>query len=554
MRWTLSCLFLASVLRPAAVSAQPTPFYDAVHPVAEAGRAWLVDQPVADWGEATGLAAHALLTTRVGPGAQSASAGYAGLSPLARARLNGAIAACVDAPGTPGSPLDTHLGRTTCIEAMSVHLVLGGPNEVGARQGVFEALGQWVVSLRAEMARAGPGAGGWSYLEGGLPEMVGTVFAVRALYAAERVSADFFDFASTLEFIDGLALANGGHRYRVGAGPATSASTAAAVFVRLVAGQPLEAPAIQGALEWLSVQHRLDASLDETGVFSTRYVDAFRFLAAEALGLTHTPRRDLLDGDDVGGVRDPAEDGLAEVPAGWAYDFGWQLGALQREDGAWCDGAAPPCAPSVAATALAVLTLAQVEAAALASAGGPLDRDGDGILDVEDVCPDLPDDGADRDGDGVGDPCDNCPELQNPAQMDSDGDGVGDACAEPIFDDEVCDGVDQDDDGEVDESAECPPGTHCWDGLCVPDEDSGPTLDAESSSDASVDGGVGDGGELDGGDLRGDVEPFDPGGPPGPFDDRALSSGCACDAGPGAPNRAWIALWVLLWGLRPKRR
>ena len=425
MRWTLSCLFLASALWPATASAQPTPFYDAVHPVAEAGRAWLVNQPVADWGEATGLAAHALLTTRVGPGAQSASAGYAGLSPLARARLNGAIAACVDAPGTPGSPLDTHLGRTTCIEAMSVHLVLGGPNEVGAQQGVFEALGQWIVSLRAEMARAGPGAGGWSYLEGGLPEMVGTVFAVRALYAAERVSADFFDFASTLEFIDALALANGGHRYRVGEGPATSASTAAAVFVRLVAGQPLEAPEIQGALEWLAAQHRLDASLDETGVFSTRYVDAFRFLAAEALGLTHTPRRDLLDGDDVGGVRDPAEDGLADVPAGWAYDFGWQLGALQREDGAWCDGAAPPCAPSVAATALAVLTLAQVEAAALASAAGPLDRDGDGILDVEDVCPDLPDDGADRDGDGVGDPCDNCPEIQNAAQMDSDGDGVG---------------------------------------------------------------------------------------------------------------------------------
>ena len=36
--------------------------------------------------------------------------------------------------------------------------------------------------------------------------------------------------------------------------------------------------------------------------------------------------------------------------------------------------------------------------------------------------------GNDRDGDGVPDNTDNCPDIANPDQADSDGDGDGDAC------------------------------------------------------------------------------------------------------------------------------
>jgi hypothetical protein len=67
------------------------------------------------------------------------------------------------------------------------------------------------------------------------------------------------------------------------------------------------------------------------------------------------------------------------------------------------------------------------------------DGDNDGISDVSDNCPTVPNAGqADADGDGLGDSCDtdrdgdghpnvsdNCPNAANPDQADWDGDGQG---------------------------------------------------------------------------------------------------------------------------------
>ena len=57
------------------------------------------------------------------------------------------------------------------------------------------------------------------------------------------------------------------------------------------------------------------------------------------------------------------------------------------------------------------------------------DIDGDGILNLEDNCPCVPNVGQeDKDRDGYGDVCDNCKNHYNPSQEDADMDGVGDLC------------------------------------------------------------------------------------------------------------------------------
>jgi len=57
------------------------------------------------------------------------------------------------------------------------------------------------------------------------------------------------------------------------------------------------------------------------------------------------------------------------------------------------------------------------------------DADGDGICGDVDNCPHTSNpDQQDSDGDGLGDVCDNCPATQNPVQLDNDSDGVGNVC------------------------------------------------------------------------------------------------------------------------------
>ena len=56
------------------------------------------------------------------------------------------------------------------------------------------------------------------------------------------------------------------------------------------------------------------------------------------------------------------------------------------------------------------------------------DRDGDGVLDAADLCPDVADPVQnDEDADGAGDRCDVCPQVAG-ATDDADGDHIGDAC------------------------------------------------------------------------------------------------------------------------------
>ncbi len=97
------------------------------------------------------------------------------------------------------------------------------------------------------------------------------------------------------------------------------------------------------------------------------------------------------------------------------------------------------------------------------------DRDGDGVLNDDDVFPDDGTEWIDTDGDGDGDNGDNCPAIPNPGQEDLDTDGRGDVCDDdrdgdgvPNVDDMFPDdptrwtAPDADNDGVPDELDQCP--------------------------------------------------------------------------------------------------
>jgi hypothetical protein len=93
-----------------------------------------------------------------------------------------------------------------------------------------------------------------------------------------------------------------------------------------------------------------------------------------------------------------------------------------------------PCAPDGACpSGLACVAGVCTSGAAAPDApvpDGPAgDRDGDGVPDAIDNCPDVknPDQGN-EDGDRFGDACDPCPPVADDAPRDTDGDGVADAC------------------------------------------------------------------------------------------------------------------------------
>ncbi len=136
----------------------------------------------------------------------------------------------------------------------------------------------------------------------------------------------------------------------------------------------------------------------------------------------------------------------------------------------------------------------------------PTDRDGDGVLDPDDVCPDVPgpqeNKGCpwpDRDNDGTVDPDDKCPDVPGPKEnfgcpvvVDTDGDGIFDdldRCKteredkDGYQDDDGCPEADNDNDGITDKLDGCPnvPGPVENKGCPVLDRDKDGVLDWEDA-------------------------------------------------------------------------
>lgn len=126
------------------------------------------------------------------------------------------------------------------------------------------------------------------------------------------------------------------------------------------------------------------------------------------------------------------------------------------------------------------------------------DADDDGISDADDNCPNTANaNQADTDADGIGDVCDavdgrdtdldgvrdgadNCPSIPNAPQTDADGDGIGNAC-------DPSDDRDSDSDGVVNQTDNCPLIANA-DQADVDSDGLGDVCDERNDTDSDADG------------------------------------------------------------------
>ena len=413
----------------APASAFTTPFGERVNEAIERGLQYFRGQQAGNGSfgptqQATGLATLCFLEKRASADWNAQPVGYAGMDAADQDRVRRAIAYLIQSDGgLRGGGAQSYITGSSLM-AIAVYLSTGGPDDVGAGTPVRQALANGVRALQATQGNRGANIGGWNY-EG--PENDGdlstTQFAMAGLSAAEAVAAgSAAPLARSPEFVRNATQGDGGSIYRGGQQgrySSSSSMTASGLWALRLAGVPPEDPRTQEKLRWLQQNYRYDSHVNDN--FQQSY---YYYLWAAAKGFEVTEEAaNGISSQDIGGQRDPAADNFPEEPQGWYYDFAWQLLQLQEGDGHW---QRPNNWTPGSATAFAILVLQR-------SLGGAcIDEDLDNLCGQEDNCPDVPNpDQSDVDGDGLGDACDNCPDVPNPDQEDVNGDGRGDVCEEP---------------------------------------------------------------------------------------------------------------------------
>ena len=445
----VGCLTLA--VGSATSDAFTTPFGLEVSDTVDRGLGWIRAQEEGGlWTDAQGSRAGGLvmlcvLEKRASADWNAPTNGYVGSSPADQAILRRAAAALIanDAALRNAGPPDAY-GTGGALMGLALYLATGGPDEVGAEIGVGEAVANGAQALRQNQGQGDCNRGGWNYdVPGEVGDLSTTQFAMAGLSAA---SSHWPPASETLptatSFIDDTQLDDGGHVYQGCTVEARHSMTASGLWSYRLASVQATDERAQRALGWL----------DRSWQYEENIVGAYFYYmwaVAKALEVSTDPGVEGIFEDDIGGGREMAGLGYPEEPDAWYSDLAYTIVNRQQPDGAWLAHESV-----VADTAFALLMLER----SLGGVCGDEQNDQDGWCDGDDNCPlSRNPDQSDRDDDRVGDVCDNCPDHLNRDQSDADGDGAGDPC-DLYFcvadGPEICDGIDNDCDTQIDDDPE----------------------------------------------------------------------------------------------------